>query len=86
MKLLILSLSILALFNSLPAGDQLVDSTNVSKYAPKIYLDCKSCDLNYIRTEIPFINYVRDRHEAQVHMLITRESTGSGGRDTQFCF
>ena len=32
------------------------------------------------RTELPFVNYVRDRRDAQVHVLITREQTGGGGR------
>ncbi len=37
------------------------------------------CDMNYIRQEMPYINYVRDVKEAQVYMLVTRQSTGSGG-------
>ena len=48
--------------------------------AVKVFLDCEFCDMDYIRREMPFVNYVRDRKEAQVHILITSENTGSGGR------
>jgi hypothetical protein len=48
--------------------------------APYVYLDCNRCDSSYIRSEITFVNYVRDRDVAQVHVLITDQPTGSGGR------
>jgi hypothetical protein len=54
--------------------------------ALKLFLDCSSCDEDYIRREIPFINYVRDRKEAQVHLMVTSERTGSGGREYTFHF
>jgi len=57
------------------------DSQMVMKQALRVYLDCNYCDRDYIRTEIPFVNYVRDRHDAQVHILITTQSTGSGGTE-----
>lgn len=53
----------------------------LKKDAPKVYLDCGMCDTEYIKTEITYVNYVRDRKEAQVHILITTLSTGSGGRE-----
>ena len=54
--------------------------------ALKVYLDCPSCDDDYVRTEITFVNYVRDRKEAQVHILATTQSTASGGREYTFNF
>jgi len=53
----------------------------LKKTALKVYIDCGFCDLEYIKTEIAFINYVRDRKEAQVHVLFSIQSTGSGGRE-----
>ena len=53
----------------------------LKKTAIKVFLDCDSCDLDFIKTEITFVNYVRDRLEAQVHVLITTQTTGSGGRE-----
>jgi len=43
----------------------------LKKSAPKVFIDCDSCDLDYIRTEITFVNYVWDRQEADVHILIS---------------
>jgi len=53
----------------------------LKKTAVKVYLDCGGCDIEYIKTEITFVNYVRDRLEAQVHILITTQTTGGGGRE-----
>lgn len=47
--------------------------------AIKVFLDCHRCDDDFIRREIPYVNYVRDRKEADVHILVTTERTGSGG-------
>ncbi len=49
--------------------------------ALKVFLDCPSCDENYFRTEIRFINYVRDRADADVHVLVTTQGTGGGGTE-----
>lgn len=58
----------------------------LKKTAPRVYIDCGSCDLDYIKTEIPFVNYVRERKEADVHVLVTTLSTGSGGREYTLTF
>lgn len=54
--------------------------------AVRVYLDCRRCDRDYFRTEIPFVNYVRDRQDAQVHLLVTIQRTGSGGREYTLTF
>ncbi len=57
--------------------------------ALKIFIDCDLCgpdDFDYIRTEIAFVNYVRDRKKAQVHVLITPQETGSGGTEFTITF
>jgi hypothetical protein len=64
-----------------PAGIEDLKGT-----APKVFIDCEDCDIDYIRTEITFVNYVRDRKEAQVHVLITTLRTGSGGREYTLSF
>jgi len=46
--------------------------------ALKVFIDCHYCDRDYIKREIPFTNYVRDRKEAQVHVMVTSRDTGSG--------
>jgi len=57
------------------------DSTRtVQDSAVRVFLDCPDtfCDFDYYRTEITFVNWVRDRQYAQVHVLITTQSTGGG--------
>jgi hypothetical protein len=45
-----------------------------------VFLDCppRTCDLDYLRREITFVNYVRDREDAQIHVLLTRQFAGAG--------
>ncbi len=47
----------------------------------KIYIDCSSCDHDFLRRDISFVNFVRDRNQADVHILVSRQHTGSGGRE-----
>lgn len=50
-----------------------------SKQSLNLFMDCFGCDMNYIRTEMPYINFVREVRDAQVYLMITRQPTGSGG-------
>jgi hypothetical protein len=56
-----------------------VDSVTAAE-ALRVFLDCRSrfCDFDFFRREITFVNYVRDRMESQVHVLILTQRTGSG--------
>jgi hypothetical protein len=52
----------------------------------RVFLDCESCFLDFLRTEVAFVDYVRDRAEADVHVLITDIRTASGGREYTVAF
>jgi hypothetical protein len=65
---------------------QQADADALKKSAPKAFIDCNYCDMDYIRTEVTFVNHVRDRKEAQVHVLVTTQSTGSGGTEYTLTF
>ncbi len=57
------------------------DSTRTAQAsAVRVFLDCPDtfCDFDYYRTEITFVNWVRDRQFAQVHVLVTTQRTGGG--------
>lgn len=45
----------------------------------RVYIDCRFCDLQHLRTEVTFVDYMRDRKDGDVHVLVTTESTGGGG-------
>jgi hypothetical protein len=47
----------------------------------KVYLDCGNCFGDYIREEVSMVEYVRDPAEADVHILVSRSDTGSGGTE-----
>ena len=50
--------------------------------AIRVFLDCKfSCDETYLRQEMTIVNWVRDRTVADVHVLVTTQETGGGGRE-----
>ncbi len=65
------------------------NETNINELkenAPKVFIDCWRCDRDYIRTEITYVNYVRDRKDADIHLLVTDQGTGSGGREYTLAF
>jgi hypothetical protein len=60
------------------------DSTKQSTEQLRAYLDCQTmgCDRDFFVTEIAFVNWTRDRADADIHVLVTALTTGGGG--TQF--
>lgn len=56
----------------------------------RLFLDCPGytgCnDLDFFRTEIQFVNWVRDRADSDVHLLITSQTTGAGGLSFELLF
>jgi hypothetical protein len=46
-----------------------------------VFLDCNvfGCDFDHVRRQITWVSWVRDREDADVHLLITTQSTGGGG-------
>jgi len=81
----LISMCLISVSNSY-SQEQPFDIEELKKSAPKVFIDCDSCDLDYIRIEITFVNYVWDRQEADVHILITTQSTGSQGREYTIAF
>lgn len=67
------------LFALSPAISKAQADENVSDETINVFLDCRGCNGSYIRTEINFINFVRDQDDAEVHLLVTLQQTGSGG-------
>lgn len=48
----------------------------------RLFLDCQNtfCDADFLRTEVAFVDYVRDRTDADVHALVTTQANGAGGQ------
>lgn len=73
-KFTILSIHLI-LLSCIPGFGQ-IDSKDESI---KVYLDCSYCDLTLIRSQLDYINNVRDAAVADVHVLINRVRSGSNG-------
>ena len=65
----------------LKAPAQPADTTRRDGSALRVFIDCGFCDTEYFRHEITFVNHVRSRQDAQVHVLVTTQSTGGGGTE-----
>lgn len=81
----ILVLILLAAVSSAAAEDKPAVNA-VQEKALKVFLDGSRLPWNLIRTEITFINYVRDPKDADVHILITTRGTGSGGSEYNLAY
>ena len=71
-----------------PAAAQVDDAQPVNGERVSVFLDCASrfCDLNYFRTELPWVNWVRLPEGSDVHLIMTSQQTGAGGRAYQLDF
>lgn len=54
----------------------------------RVFLDCSGgfCHEDYLREEVELAEYVRDRTDADVHVLITEVETGAGGEEFTLTF
>jgi hypothetical protein len=77
MKFIILLLS--GLFISLITLGQETSDT-IRKDALRVFMYAS----DYIKQEIPFINYVRDLKDAQVYIISTTQPTGAGGTEYSY--
>jgi len=79
---------LIAVFFITDANSQELDNSTdqIRKDALKIFLDCRTCDMNYTREQIPYVNYVRDVKEAEVYVLVTTQNAGSGGNLYTYTF
>ena len=74
---------LLVLFSSLLVSGQGIKKSS----ALKVFIDCQTrCDFTYIRSEINQVDFLLDRLAAEVHILVTSQGTGSGGRQYQVIF
>ncbi len=72
----------LALFGQDAAGDR----RGLDR--PRVFFDCRGpqCDNTYHRTEISWVTWVRDQQDADLHVIMTSQTTGANGREYQLDF
>jgi len=54
----------------------------------QLYVDCQQfeCDMDYFRTQIPWVTWVRDRDLSDVHLILVNHPNGGGGTTTTLQF
>jgi len=73
-----------SIFNSY--AQQTPKSDTLRDDALNVYLNCPYCDMDYVKKDITYINYVRDQKDAQLYILVTGMNTGSGGGEYSIFF
>ncbi|HMK04767.1 MAG TPA: hypothetical protein VK489_11270 [Ferruginibacter sp.] len=59
----------------------------VNKDEIRVFVDCNTwCDMDYVKTEINYVDFMPDRFTANVYVLITSQPTGSGGIEVKLFF
>ena len=79
----------LALATALTSTARAAAQQEPSSELINIFFDCQApgCrDDDFFRRQIPFVNWVRDRQVADVHVLIRSEQTGGGGQQYRLAF
>ncbi len=70
------------LFASAVLQAQTRAATDSTAEAIRVFPDCNTfCDTEFIKREITYVNWVRDRADADVHLIITSQNTGGGGQE-----
>jgi len=91
MKSLLSVVLLVCLFLALPAQSLAQEEASVSDQQEvqeadpeqangtlRVFLDCDRCDFDYLRREITWVNWVRNREDSQVHLLVTSRGAGAG--------
>src|SRR5688572_20270293 len=79
-RTLVCLLGVLAALRQLHAQEPVrPPATSVAAANLRVFVDNCPCSLDYLRTEITYVDYVRDRADADVHLLFGYQGTGAGG-------
>jgi hypothetical protein len=77
MKNTIMLLALVFLFINVYSQESLTKSDTLRKDALNVFMSAS----DYLRKEIPYVNYVRDIKDAGVYIISTNQTTGSGGSE-----
>ena len=66
------------------------DSATLQSQAIRVFLDCqgrvRGCDRDFIVTDVNFVNWMRDRFDADVQILVSGLTNGGGGSENTITF
>ncbi|MBU8933031.1 MAG: hypothetical protein KOO62_03395 [candidate division Zixibacteria bacterium] len=81
----IVLLAVLSLTDICKADGDVTTPVSSQDNRLKLYISYDD-DQDFFRSELNFVDFVRDRHQADVHVLVTKQHTGSGGREYTITF
>jgi len=66
------------------------DTATLQAQAIRVFLDCqgrvRGCDRDFIVTEVNFVNWMRDRFDSDVQVLVSGLTNGGGGQENTVFF
>lgn len=80
MKKIIILFALLLCFIKATPQETATKSDTLRKNALNVFMNAS----DYVRKEIPYVNYVRDIKDAGVYIISTIQRTGSGGKEFSF--
>ena len=57
-------------------GQDAISDSTLQKTFVFLDFNARNCDFDHFRREIPWVNWVRDRKDGDIHLLITQQRTG----------
>lgn len=74
------------IFAALVLGDSRIAAQEPAPMQERlaVFLDCGFCDGTFLRQEMEYVDWVLDREVADVHVLVTQQTTGAGGQAQTF--
>jgi hypothetical protein len=64
----------------------IISATETKTQKTAIFIECRFCNEDFIKEQIPYVDYVRDRLDAEIHIMETSQRTGSGGDEYSLYF
>ncbi len=61
-------------------------ATETESKKTSIFIECRHCNEDFIKEQIPYVDYVRGLLEAAIPIPETSQQTGSGGREYSLKF
>ncbi len=62
-------------------------TVDTAKAQVTVFIDCNTgCDLQYVKTDLNFVDFAPDRFTSNVYIMLTGQTTGSGGKELVLYF
>lgn len=83
-----LSVCLLLAAHGASSGAKCVAGQEPASVRVRVFVECNgdACDTEHLRSQIAYVDWVRDRFDADVEILVTEGATGAGGQRYEVAF